>query len=81
MGGVAYLLVIVKPEDSKFYSLKCENHNAVIDQQLPFGEWTVDLKLTADNALKEASFTLGLRPYGSMSLTPPVEKSTPQKQT
>jgi len=76
-GGVVYLLVIVKPEDGRFYSLKYEDHNAVIDQQLSLGEWTVDLTLTADNALKEGSFKLGLRPDGSMSLHPFVERTEP----
>jgi len=77
MGGVAHLLVIVKQEDGRFYSLKYEDHNAVIDQQLPLGEWTVDLTLTADNALKEGSFKLGLRPDGAMSLHPFVDRTEP----
>jgi hypothetical protein len=78
MGGVAYLLVIVKLEDGGFRSLKYEDQNAVIDQQLPLGEWAVDLKLTADNAFKEGSFKLGLRPDGSMSIQPLVDRSEPE---
>ncbi len=80
MGSVAYLLVIVKLEDYKFYTLKYEDLNAIIDLQLPLGEWTVDIKLTADNAFKETSFKLGLRPDGSVSLHPLVDSSAPHPQ-